>query len=183
VQQVERAGWESHRSPFQGNGMSRGVNRKVPDPDLNRLLDSRELCLSQPGLNPGHQDIHVEGLGDVVNRPELEAQHLIQGTPSRGEEDDRRADLGAKSRQSIQTIDAGKADVKQDQVGMVSSGQRQGVLGVRTAAYPIACLLQIEGQAASEQRIVIDNEEMSRHVATIPPAEEPRLCWVANMQV
>ena len=66
---------------------------------------------AQHGFDMRQQHVKIKGLGDLVIRPQFQAQHLIQFTPSSSEKNHRRADMLAEMAQSIQTIQTGQPDI------------------------------------------------------------------------
>ena len=83
------------------------------------------LAASQQGLDPHHQLLQVEGLGQVVVGAGVEAAHLVFDAAQGGEHQDR--DLGgaliaAQALAKGEPIHPGQHQVQQDQVWAVLEG-------------------------------------------------------------
>ena len=83
----------------------------------------------QQRLDPAHQLAQRERLGDVVVGAELEAHDLVELVVAGGQEQDRcLGPDGAQPAEHLEAVDAGQADVEQDEVGRLVGGELEPLL-------------------------------------------------------
>ena len=98
------------------------------DDDLFKADDRRRcgpLEAAQHSFDAGHQFARRKGLGDVVVRPQFEAENAIVFAGARGEKDDGnggKAGVIAQAAANIETIAAGHHDVEQKKRGRLALG-------------------------------------------------------------
>ncbi len=119
------------------------------------------------------EHIHIKRLGQVIVRTEFQPQDFIQIAAAGGDENDRDVELRFEMLDGVQAVHAGQADIEQHQIGRRLVSQSQGGLGVGCGAGAEASLLEVEGQAAAHQGVIIDQQNMFRHKVIICPTGAP----------
>ena len=121
-------------------------------------------CPPQQRLDARHQLLHVERLGDVIIRPQLQADDLVDDFAARREQQDgrsksRRTDVATK----VQPIPARKHDVKNDQI----EGQRRGflvsLLPIGDKIHLIAVFAQAIAQCHAQRFFVFYQQNVFLH--------------------
>jgi hypothetical protein len=69
--------------------------------------------------------------------------------------------------QGVQAIHAWQADIEQSQVWRISVGYCQGIFSVSSSSDRITGLLEVKGQAATQESIIIYEQDALGHVLTI----------------
>src|SRR6476659_2589139 len=106
-----RESWTS--SPFRvtmrrSRSISMSSKASTPDPGL-APEDRRRTARRQL--------VRMEGLGDVVVGPEIEALGLVGGRPLRGQQDHRHGTALAQLAHDLDAVEVGHHDVEEDDVG------------------------------------------------------------------
>jgi hypothetical protein len=135
------------------------------------------LRAPQHGLDPRQEHVQIKGLGHIVVGPQLQPQHFVQLTASRGHKDHGHTHLRPKVPQGIQAIHSRESDVQQHQVRPVARRNSQRVFGSSGAADAVASLFQVEGQAAPQQRVVIYQQNVDRQSFPSPRQNTPHPTW------
>ena len=88
----------------------------------SRRVDGRLLVggssPSERCPEPGKELVHAEGLGDVVVGAGIEGGDLVGLALADAEDDDRHARPTAEAVDDVDAVEAGKAEVEDDEVGM-----------------------------------------------------------------
>ena len=136
--------WVHYQVTHHARGIHLGEGR--------RAYGSAQHC-----FNMRQQNVHIEWFGDIIVSAEFQPHHFVQLAPAGGEEDHRHRKLVFELAQCVQPIHAGQPDVQQHQVCGGPACQGQGVFCSGGSVHPVAGLFQVEGQAAAQQRVVIDD--------------------------
>ena len=122
----------------------------------------------RPGLRlrAAHQRAHArgefghrEGLGHVVVGAEVQAADAVVERVARGEHQHRRAVAGgAQPPQHLEAVDAGQADVQDDQVEALLAGAEHRVLARGHHVHRVAFALEDARDPARQRRVVLDDQ-------------------------
>ena len=117
------------------------------------------LHSAQHRLDAGHDLLGVEGLDDVVIRPQLEAEDFVEGLAFGGDHDDRAvggfADLAADG----PAVHAGHHDVEQDHIGLFAGEEGEGLIAVLGEDDAVALLDEVEAQQLADVFVIIADEK------------------------
>ena len=112
------------------------------------------------GLHPGQQLPHGKGLGDVVVRPDFQAQHLVRLALPGGKDDHRHVvSLLPEDAAHVEAVPLGQHDVQQDQVRPLLPGGGQSRLAVISGEDGVALLLQVEAHDVHDTLLVLHDED------------------------
>ena len=103
--------------------LAREVDREVGRRDDRLLLGGRGA--PQRGAQPGEQLVHAERLGHVVVGAGVERGDLVGLAVAHGQHDDRHRAPAAQAADHVDAVDAGQAEVEDDDVGVVARGERR----------------------------------------------------------
>ncbi len=85
------------------------------------------LLRRSSGAQPGLQLVEVEGLGQVVVRAGVQAQHAVAHGAARSQDEHGRAQaLAARTFQHLQAVQPGQAQIQHHGVGLAHQPLRQG---------------------------------------------------------
>src|SRR3954453_17912287 len=122
----------------------------------------REVAVRAPEQRPDptEQLAQRERLGDVVVRPELQADHLVEFVAPRGQEQPgclraRRA----QAPQDLEAVDAGKLDVEDDEVGGLGRREGESLLSRPRDADLVTLGLERVLDAPRNGELVFDDED------------------------
>ena len=101
---------QDHGIVFQGDGQIRQHD--------GLLLIGGGGAAAEHRLDPGDELVAVEGLGDIVVRPQLQAPDPLAGVALGGEHDDRRGGLLSDIVENGPTIPAGQHHIQYHQRGL-----------------------------------------------------------------
>ena len=112
-----------------------------------------------PAAHPGDQLVELERLRQVVVRAAVETGHRVGGGGACGQHDDRHALVeAAHPAQHLEAVDAGQADIEQDQVELVAAGELDR--GQAVVGHPAG--VPGRGQALRDERrdafLVLDHQ-------------------------
>src|SRR5437667_3505124 len=131
-----------------------GVDLQIIDPDEPRPVD-RRAADERPHPNP--QLRHLERLGQVVVRADLEpADSVLQGAASGQHQDRRRIAAPPERLAHLPAVDAGEHQVQDDGGILPLSGQRQRLDAVARPIDSVARLLQTLPDPAGDRRFIFD---------------------------
>jgi hypothetical protein len=108
------------------------------DPYLTGLDHLLALSLARPGRGRSSQEgahstpelADRKRLGDVVVRPELEPEHLVQLVVARGQHDDRNRAVGAQPLAHLEPVELRQHQVENDEVDVLLGELRERLLAV-----------------------------------------------------
>jgi hypothetical protein len=113
---------------------------------------------------------HVEGLGDVVIRPELEADDHVRGVRPCGEQHDRHAAVPANLAHDLEAVQRGQHHVEDRQVERVATEPLQPLPAVGARRDPEAGVRESERGHLSDRGIVLDQEHPFVHARSVAPS-------------
>ena len=125
-------------------------------------------CARRSSARAGDELVRAERLGDVVVRPELEADDAIGFLRARGQHDDRdraRLHVGADRAADFEAIDVGQHQVEDEQVGWARRDRRQGFTSRGDHLRREARLAQIAGDEIGNIPVVFHDEHAGSHRA------------------
>lgn len=131
------------------------VDGHLPHPH-HRGFGLRSLHPSQDGPYPGHQLLGAERLDHVVVGSQLQARHPVGLVGPGGEHDDRDAGVAAQRPGDVQAVQAGEAQVEDDQVRLGRAGQGQRSWPVPGGEDGHPGVLQVIPHQAGDLQLVID---------------------------
>ena len=99
-----------------------------------------------------------EGLGDVVVGAGVERRHLVRLRPAGREDDDRDRGPLAQPADDLETVQVGKPEVEDDEVGLPRRGLEQAVLAGLGLDDAIALARQRGAEEAADRRLVLDDQ-------------------------
>ena len=135
------------------------------DPEVRRLdhglLVGRRMRAAQGGPQPGQQLVHAEGLRQVVVGAEVEGGDLVGlGLPHR-EHDDGHGRPAPEAADHVEPVDAGEAEVEEDDVGVAGRGQVERLLPAGRLVDVVAACLQVHGEGPPDLGLVVDDQHPS----------------------
>ena len=92
----------------------------------DRLLLGRRRS-AQRRAEPGEELVHAERLGDVVVGAGVEGGDLVGLAFAHREHDDRHVGPAAQAADHLDAVDAGQAEVEDDEVGVLARGERRAL--------------------------------------------------------
>ena len=131
---------------------------------------------AQERLDPAHQLAQAERLGQVVVGAELEADDLVDLVVARRQDQDRHLGAGrAQAAEDLEAVDAGQADVEDDEVGRLVRRDLEALLAGAGDGDLVALLLEGVLDPARDGVLVFDDEDGGCHAADATPrARSPR---------
>ena len=111
----------------------------------------------------------MEGLGDVVVGPEVEALGLVGGRALGRQEDHRHGPLLAQLAHHLDAVEVRHDDIQEDDVGADLLGFREGVLPARRGHDPKALLAQGDRDELGDSGLVIRDEDQGLSSHATPP--------------
>src|SRR5204863_325173 len=131
----------------------------VADDPASRGVAEIAVRSTQEGLDPAHQLAQPERLGQVVVRAELEADHLVDLVVASGQDEDRRLRAGgAKPAKNLEPVNAGQADIEDDEVGRLVRGELEPLLAALCDGDLVALLLERVLDSARHGELVLDDQ-------------------------
>ena len=151
-----------------------GQNPDAPQVDdlLLRLSPSGEAGIpAEVGLHPGHQLRRVEGLGDVVVRPQTQAPNLVRRLGAGGDHQNGHVDPVPDQAAHIAAIAPREHQIQQNQA--VAPVQRLGdrLLAVVRHGHLIALQLQVVPLQHGNFGIVLRDQNFSHALPPLSAAE------------
>ena len=130
---------------------------------------------AQHGLQAGLQLLHVEGLGDVVVGPGVQAQHAVIDAVAGGEDQHGQAgNVRAGPGQQFHAVGAGQAQVQDDAVHCLRLQKRHGLRHAAGGADAVIELLELAGESVEQEGVVFDNQYRGHGLSiTKAPATGP----------
>ena len=157
VQDVILPGGERHGVAVQGDFLRPVVQGDAPQAQ-GRGADGAAAQLQIPAklrLDP-RQDLHgVEGLGDIVVRPQIQALNFVRVLGFGREQDHRHVGRLPQAGQGGDAVQLGHHDVQQDQVDVLPAKQVQGLRPVVGGEDLIPGGGQIDGQCGHNVLFVV----------------------------
>ena len=157
------------------------------DPEVRRLdhglLVGRRVGAAQGGPQPGQQLVHAEGLGQVVVGAEVEGGDLVGlGLPHR-QHDDGHGRPAPEAADHVEPVDAGQAEVEQDDVGVAGGRQVEGLLPAGRLVDVVAAGLQVHGEGPPDLGLVVDDQHpaLAGHGAAPDPRPLPVTAGASEM--
>ena len=114
----------------------------------------------QHGPHPGHQLPQPVGLGHVVVRPHLEADHGVDLGSLGGDHDDRHRRPGPDRPAHVDARQPGQHQVEQDQVGFDGGEQPQRLVAVTGHGHVEALAGQPDDQGVDEGLVVLGQQHL-----------------------
>ena len=113
----------------------------------------------QHGLQAGLQFLHVEGFGEVIVRPGVEAAHAVVNAITGGEDEHGQAhNAGARPGQQVQSVSIGQAQVQNDSVHGLVLQNRHALRHAGCRANAVIQLLELPGEGVLQQCVVFDDQ-------------------------
>ena len=116
------------------------------------------------GADPGLQLHGIEGLGDVIVRPHVEAQHLVGILALGGEQGHRDVGEFPELGQGADPVHHRHHDVQQHQMDVLPVQDCQGLPAVGGGKGPIALGLQVDLQGGDDILFVVADQNVVAHV-------------------
>ena len=137
------------------------------DPPADRIGEVA-VRAAQQRLDPAHQLAQPERLGQVVVGAELEADDLVDLVVARGQDQDRHLGAGgAHAAQDLEAVDAGQADVEDDEVRRLVGGDLEALLAGAGDRDLVALLLEGVLDPAGDGVLVFDDEDGGGHAGML----------------
>jgi len=114
------------------------------------------------GPHPGLQLQNVEGLGDVVVRPTLEADDLVGVLAAGGEHDDGHVGELPDAHTGLEPVDLGHHQIQDDEIEGAAAGQLHRLLPVIARLHLVALALQVELDALDQHLLVVYHQYFHR---------------------
>ena len=145
--------------------------------------------MAQCRAHARQQLVHAERLGDVVVGAEVERLHLAGLVAAARQHHDRDAFVArADHAQQLVTLDVGKSEIENDQVGIAGQELERG-LAVRRLQDLVTLRAQTHPQELADRRLVVDHQHLERsgaHAAVsrrLAPAPESAALMVNTAPV
>ena len=138
----------------------------VRSPTVERGGAARRAA-AQQGPDPGQQLLALEGLDQVVVGAAVEAVDAILGLGPRGQHQDRHVALGAQAAADLDPVEAGQAEVEDDQVGDEAGGHVEGVDAVGGRLHLVALLAQRAAQDVGDLGVVLDDQDAAADLGSL----------------
>lgn len=142
-----------------------------PDLDVavveRRRLGPRVQGAAQDGPHPCQQLAGHERFRDVVVGTELERRHHVVRVDLGGHHDDRHRVRRSDHAHEIETAEAGKLEIDEQQVGPVDLDPFERVFRIARLEDPVVLVLQQEPQHRAHIGVVFDEENAGRHGAIL----------------
>src|SRR5664280_939487 len=136
------------------------VAQDAPAPGIGEVA----VGAPEQRLDPAHQLAQAERLGEVVVRPELEADDLVHLVVPGGQDQNRHLSVGRTDpAQDLKTVHARQADVEDDQVGRLVRREVQPLLAGPGDRDLVPLLLEGVLDAARDRVLVFDDQDGARH--------------------
>src|SRR5690606_19804350 len=151
---------------------------------LREHLDERANSHSR--ANTGLEFCNVKGLGDEVDRAQLQAPHLGGSVHRARDEDDgnvMRHGIALELAQNFKAILDGHIDIQQDNIRQQGGGQCDAVIAVVGVMDLDAFVLESRLEKSMDQRRVVDGQQTRdvvlywRHAAISPRSPANRGWW------
>ncbi len=102
-----------------------------------------------------------ERLREVVVAAELEPEHAVDLSVTRGEEDHRNLRRLPQALDHLEPVDVGEPDVEHHEAGPVVADRLEPGLTARRLQHPVALAGEIELDEVGDVRFVVDDEDRS----------------------
>ena len=138
------------------------VQRKVAGHDAIPGRGDRPFRAPEHGADARHELAGRERLGEVVVRPELQAQQLVEFVVAGSDHHDRdrgRRRVGAQVAGDVEPIESGQAEVQDDEVGAPLADRGEGAGSVAHGEHREPGMLEIVAGEGGDPRFVIDDED------------------------
>ena len=114
---------------------------------------------AQDGPDAGHKLLELEGLGEVVVGPQVEALHAVVHLVAGGEHDHGHAGDLAQPAAKLEAVDAGQHEVEDDEVWRLGKGHAQARLAVPGALGVEALVAEAQGEKIDDAGFVVDYQK------------------------
>ena len=163
LHQVELLGGEIHALAVLPGGPGVHVQGDVAHGQpAAALLLGRHARPAQQGPHPGLQLQNVEGLGDVVVRPALEADDLVGVLAAGGEHDDGHVGELPDAHTGLEPVDLGHHQIQDNEIEGAVPGQLHRLLPVIARLHLVALALQVELDALDQHLLVVYHQYFHR---------------------
>lgn len=130
------------------------------------LAERGALAAPQECLDPDHELLEIEGLGEVVVGAGVEAADLVLGAAEGREHQD--GDLGGAlvAPQALtegETVDLGEHQVEQDHIGAVLNGKGLALDAVSGPLDIEAAVLKVSGDEIEHVAVIFDEQDGGLH--------------------
>ena len=161
-QQLELLGPQLHRLPGDEHLAPGRVDVHVRHVQHGVRI-GRRLDAAQDGLDPGHQLAGVEGLGEVVVRPQLQAHDLVHVVGAGGEHDDGHRAVLAQPAADLPAVHPGHHQIQHDQVRLEPARRFQALLPVPRGVHAEALAVEVEPGELDDALFVVYDQNGGRH--------------------
>ena len=150
-------GGEGHGFPIQGDGLGAVVQGDAPGLEEGGLHHAAPQLEVPPqlGLHPGQHLHGVEGLGDVVVRPHVEAQDLVRVLRLGGEEDHRHVGHLPELGHGGDAVQLGHHNVQQHQVDVLLGQDGQGLRPIIGGKDLVPTRGEVNGQGRDDVFLIV----------------------------
>ncbi len=129
------------------------------------------IAAAQKGVRARHEFADAKRLGDVIVRPEVQAENDVFLLALGREHDDGRLDAALAHRAAdLVAVHFGEHDIEQYQVVIARKRQREAALSLRGGIDHAAARDEVVLQPAEQRRIVFDNQDTAAGHAGVPRA-------------
>ncbi len=151
---------ERHVASIRFDLVARDVHHERPIDIARRLL----LAFHPPehGLHTGHERFGTEGLGDVVVRPQLQADDRVRLLRFGGQHNDGHHGglrVCPNPLADLEAVHLGQHQVQDDQIGMLRLHVPEAVQAGHGDAGPVASLLQIQLDQFEDVFLILDDQD------------------------
>ena len=115
---------------------------------------------AQDGVDARQQLAQVERLGDVVVGTDLEADDLVDGVASPGDDDQPAMPMLAQLARDREPVFARQAEVEQDQRRRIDGHELQQGTAVMHLRHAIAAALQVAGEQLRDLHLVVEDGDV-----------------------
>ena len=123
---------------------------------------------AQERLDPAHQLAQAERLGQVVVRPELQPDDLVDLVVAGGQDEDGHLGAGRpEAPEDLEAVHPGQADVEDDEVGRLARRDLEAFLAGARDGDLVALLLEGVLDPASDGVLVFDDEDGGCHAGML----------------
>lgn len=147
---------------YEAHGPLEGIALELAAHDgaLPGVLPREGVHAAKDGPHPGHELAVAHRLGQVVVRPQLEAQHAIDLRAPRGDDDDGDVPIGAPQEAAdLEPVESRQHQVENDQVEALGPGGLERAAPVVLHAHAVTLILEVKARQPGQVGIVLDDEE------------------------
>src|SRR5919106_1084182 len=162
LQQAILGGGEADPFPPQGDELTRQIHRELAEPEHGPVAGLR-MGTPFHRAHPRQELTDRERLRDVVVGAGIERGDLVVLRLPHGEHEHRRLGETAQAADHFMSVDAGEAEVEDNQVDGIGCEDVEGGLSARCGKDLVAARPQARLDGAADLRVVVDDQDAGRH--------------------